>query len=124
VETCHAPTRTVVPPPHHRSPIHPPQPDLLQAVLIRYSTNSDAAALARLPALDSRKLPEGPFLLAEAEGELVAVASLAVDEDPLSDPFRPTATIRELLRLRARQVRQGEARTAVPRAKSVLGEAT
>jgi hypothetical protein len=102
----------------------PPQPDLLQAVLIRYSTNSDAAALARLAALDSRKLPEGPFLLAEAEGELVAAASLAVDEDPLSDPFRPTATIRELLRLRARQVRQGEARTAVPRAKSVLGEAT
>jgi hypothetical protein len=42
------------------------------------------------------------FLLAEVEGELVAAAPLDGEREPLSDPFRPTANVRELLRLRAR----------------------
>jgi hypothetical protein len=79
--------------------------DLLEPILIRYSRDGDRAALKRLAALDSRRLGEGTFLLAEVDGELVAAAPLELDEEPLSDPFRPTATLRELLRLRARQIR-------------------
>lgn len=78
---------------------------LLEPLVIRYSRDGDRAALERLAALDSRALTEGAFLLAEVDGELVAAAPLDVDEEPLSDPFRPTATLRELLRWRARQIR-------------------
>jgi hypothetical protein len=48
----------------------------------------------------------GPFLLAEVDGELVAAAPLDLDAEPLSDPFLPTANLRELLKLRARQIRR------------------
>jgi hypothetical protein len=74
--------------------------------LIRYSNVDDEAALARLAALDSRRLPEGSFLLAEIDGELVAAAPLDVDAEFLKDPFRRTANVRELLTLRAGRVRR------------------
>ena len=74
-------------------------------ILIRVSTASDQAALERLAELDSRALPGGCFLVAEVGDELIAAAPLDVDADPLGDPFRPTADLRELLRLRARQLR-------------------
>jgi hypothetical protein len=48
----------------------------------------------------------GSFLLAEIDGELVAAAPIDVDAEPLSDPFRPTANVRELLRLQAGYVRR------------------
>jgi hypothetical protein len=73
-------------------------------ILIRYSRDDDHVALERLAALDSRKLPKGPFLLAEVGGELVAAAPLDLDAEPLSDPFLPTANVRELLKLRARHI--------------------
>jgi hypothetical protein len=72
------------------------------------------ARLERLAALESRRLPEGSFLLAEVEGELAA-ASLGIDdEEPLSDPFRPTANLRELLRLQAAHVRRHRGALARP----------
>ncbi len=74
--------------------------------VIRYSCPSDQTALERLAALDGRSLPEGSFLLAEIDGELVAAAPLDVDAEPVSDPFRSTANVRELLRLQASYVRQ------------------
>ena len=77
-----------------------------RAILIRHSGIGDEAALERLAALDGRTLPEGSFLLAEVDGELVAAAPLEIDEAPLCDPFRPTANLRELLRLQAAHVRQ------------------
>lgn len=73
--------------------------------VIRYSCPGDQAALERLAALDGRSLPEGSFLLAEIDGELVAAAPLDVDAEPVSDPFRPMANVRELLRLQAGAVR-------------------
>jgi hypothetical protein len=66
--------------------------DLLEPILIRYSRDGDRAALKRLAALDSRRLGEGTFLLAEVDGELVAAAPLELDGEPLSDPFRPIAS--------------------------------
>jgi hypothetical protein len=84
-------------------------------ILIRYSRDDDHVALERLAALDSRTLPKGPFLLAEVDGELVAAAPLDLDAEPLSDPFLPIANLREMLKLRARHIRQSRgapARTA------------
>src|SRR6266511_1408025 len=94
------------------------------AILIRYSRDEDRAALEGLAALDSRKLADGAFLLAEVAGELVAAAPLDLDEEPLSDPFRPTASVRKLLTLQARQIRQSEPRPPVTKARPVLREAT
>jgi hypothetical protein len=79
--------------------------DLLEPLGIRDSREGDRAALERLAVLDSGKLGPESYLLAEVDGELVAAAALDLHEEPLSDPFRPTAGLRELLRLRTRQIR-------------------
>jgi len=81
-------------------------PELAGPILIRYSEAGDQAVLERLAVLDGRKLPESSFLLAEIDGELVAAAPIDVDVEPMSDPFRPTASLRELLSPQARQVRR------------------
>src|SRR5262245_36015977 len=97
------------------TPEQPPHQRLERPFLIRPSRAGDEAALERLAQLDSRRLPEGSFLLAEIHGEIVAAAPLDVDEEPLGDPFRPTASIRQLLRLQARYARrnrEGAARCA------------
>jgi hypothetical protein len=101
------------------------QVDVGEPVLIRYSRDEDWPALERLGALNGRTLAAGSFLLAEVDGELVAAAPLDLDEEPLSDPFRPTASLLELLRLRADQVRSSRdvlARRAGPTSRT-LGEA-
>ena len=80
--------------------------ELERPILIRQSAADDEPALARLAALDSRKLPDGAFLLAEIDGELVAAVPLDADAEPVKDPFRATANIRELLGLQAGHVRR------------------
>jgi hypothetical protein len=95
---------------HERMPF---QLELASPILIRHSGVGDQAGLERLAALDSRMLPEGSFLVAEIDGELVAAAPIDVDAEPVSDPFRPTANVRELLRLQTRHVRRH--RDAAPR---------
>ena len=82
------------------------QPELTGPLLIRYSRVGDRAALERLAALDSRTLPEGWFLIAEIGGELVAAAPIDVDEEPVADPFRPTAEVCKLLELQVVYVRR------------------
>jgi hypothetical protein len=92
-------------------------------ISIRLATPDDAAALARLAALDSSRAPAGPVLLAECEGELRAALSLTaarrrrLGRPPVSgttviaDPFVRTAELVRLLELRAaglaRAVRYG-----------------
>lgn len=83
-----------------------PRPELAESILIRHSRDGDRAALEHLAALDSRTLAEGAFLLAEVDGELVAAAPLDSEATSLSDPFRRSADIRELLELRARLIRR------------------
>jgi len=76
------------------------------AIVIRSSRPGDRSALERLAALDSQALPAATsFLLAEIDGELAAAMPLNREDEPLSDPFRPTANLRELLRLRASRIR-------------------
>jgi hypothetical protein len=80
--------------------------ELRGPILIRYSRDDDQVALERLAALDSRVLPKGLFLLADVDGEVVTAAPLDLEAEPLSDPFLPTANLRELLKVRAHQVRR------------------
>ena len=80
--------------------------DRERAFLIRHSRAGDQGALERLARLDSRTLPVGSFLLAEIHGEVVAAASIDSDAEPLGDPFRPTADLRQLLSLQAHYARR------------------
>src|SRR3954451_10948605 len=71
-------------------------------VTIRPAYPDDVSAIARLAALDSQRVPAGPLLLAEIDGEpwaAVATQSGRV----IADPFRPTAALVELLRRRGMQ---------------------
>jgi hypothetical protein len=70
------------------------------SVLIRAARGSDGAALERLAALDSSSLPAGELLVAEADGEVLAALEPATGRH-IANPFRRTADIVALLRLRA-----------------------
>src|SRR2546423_10647402 len=91
-----------------------PAPD--EAVALRLCSVHDDAALERLAQLGGRTLPEGRFVLAEVAGEVVAALPLGGGE-PLTDPFRTTAHLLPLLRLRAAQLeRQPRARIETAKA--------
>ncbi len=72
-------------------------------IAIRPARPADANALRRLAALADRHVPAGPVLLAESDGEPV-VALSTVTGELISDPFRATADLVELLRLRVGQL--------------------
>ena len=73
---------------------------------LREATADDDAQLFHLARLDSRgRPPAGRLIVAEDDGELVAALSLD-DGDAIADPFRPTAAVVALMRLRANQVRR------------------
>jgi hypothetical protein len=69
-------------------------------IIIRPATRADLPALSRLAELDSQHLAGERYLLAEVDDKLVA----AIDGSgaAIADPFRPTADVIELLRMRAR----------------------
>ena len=83
---------------------------------LRDATESDAADLHRLARLDSRaRPPAGRLLLAVDDG--VLVAAVAVESgDAIADPFRSTAPIVALLRLRGQAMR-----ASTPRPRRVFG---
>ena len=74
------------------------------SIVIRYARPTDGAALGRLADLADRRLPSTLLLVAEADGELVAAAP-ATGGDVVTNPFRVTLDVVELLRLRASQLR-------------------
>jgi len=67
------------------------------------SDDADAGALRSLAELDSRPVPAGPVLIAEVDGRLQAALGLGGGE-PIADPWRRTADLVELLRVRAAQL--------------------
>ena len=71
-------------------------------ITIRPARPADSDALRRLAALDSQRVPAGEVLVAEVAGELVAALSPA---GAIADPFRPTADVVDLLRLRSAALR-------------------
>ena len=70
--------------------------DSYDAVTVRLARGNDAGAVRRLAELDGRHAPEGPMLVAEVHGELLAARSLS-GEGSIADPFHPTAHLIELL---------------------------
>ena len=83
------------------------------ALVIRPATAADGRALARLAALDSARPLSGEALVAFVGDEPWAALSLA-DDRVVADPFRPSATAAELLRVRGRHLRarRGDGRRA------------
>jgi hypothetical protein len=71
---------------------------------IRAATDADAPALLRLARLDSSRPPAGSIVVAEDRGVLVAAMSID-DGATIADPFRATAAIVAMLRLRSQQIR-------------------
>ena len=94
-------------------------PAAQQDVLIRRSSEADAAAIERLAGLDSRPAPVGELLLAEVDGRLAAAVPLDGGE-PIADPFRFTAELVSLLVLRAAQLRDGHGPRRRARARGAL----
>jgi len=89
------------------------------AIAIRRNVPSDHAVLERLAALESRRLPDGAFLVAEVDGEVVDRDSARSRRREAEQPLRRTAHIRELLELQAAQV--GRQRESVGRRFAHLG---
>jgi hypothetical protein len=80
----------------------PTTPLLFDAALVMRSAQpSDARALARLAALDSKGAPRGDVLLAEVDGAIPAAVELETGTI-YANPFRPTAHLVTLLELHAR----------------------
>jgi hypothetical protein len=77
---------------------------LAPPVVIRAARGSDGPALRRLAALDSREVPAGDVLIAEADDAVVAAVSVETGER-IADPFRHTADVVDLLEFRARRLR-------------------
>ena len=74
------------------------------AITIRPAYADDAVAIARLAALDSARIPDGPLILGEVEGELRAALSVA-DFTAIADPFHRTLELLGLLRDHVRRTR-------------------
>jgi hypothetical protein len=75
---------------------------MTEPITIIHSTEADAPQVWRLAALDDRRAPKGPSLLAYVDGELRAAVGL-VDGQAIADPFHRTADLVEMLRFQARQ---------------------
>jgi hypothetical protein len=72
-------------------------------IAIRAAGPADGEAISRLAQLADRRIPVAPLLLAASDGEPVVVLSTVTGE-LVSDPFRATADLVDLLRLRAGQL--------------------
>lgn len=72
-------------------------------IAIRPAAVDEAADVRRLSYLDSQRPLRGEVLLALQDAVPVAAVSLA-DGRVVADPFRPTADIVELLRMRAQSL--------------------
>jgi hypothetical protein len=75
---------------------------MTEPITITQASEADAPQLWRLAALDDRRAPRGPALLAYVGGELRAAVGLA-DGRAIADPFHPTAELVDMLRFQARQ---------------------
>jgi hypothetical protein len=74
------------------------------AYVIRTATDADADVLRRLAALDSQRPISGPALIGEVDGAPAAAIS-TFDGRVVADPFQPTATLTQVLRMRLRALR-------------------
>jgi hypothetical protein len=97
------------------NPSRHPEPSLhnyrnAPPVTIRWASTSDRERLEILAELDEAAVPAPPLLLAFVGEELWAARSLSAGVD-VSDPFRPSAEVVELLAERGRQLTVPERRS-------------
>ena len=76
-------------------------------VSIRWTDSDDDNRLAVVAGRDSQRLPDGPWLVAEVEGNPLAVLSLSTGAF-VADPFSRAVELRSLLELRAEQLAERE----------------
>ena len=74
------------------------------SLTLRLAGEGDACELRDLAGRDSARELTGTVLAAELDGAILAAASLE-EERVIADPFRPTAEVVELLRLRLSHLR-------------------
>lgn len=91
----------------------------LNEMVLRAARPTDETVLRRLAALDSTRPLRGRALVAEVDGEPVAAISLA-DGRVVADPFRRTADVVELLRVRQRRLAPTPAPTKAEHAHGLL----
>jgi hypothetical protein len=93
--------------------------NISHGVTIRWALPHDLPALERVAALDSKKLPAGPLLVAAVDGEIWAAYSV-LDELAVADPFVPSGDLVGLLHTRATQVRDLRAHVPALRLEPLL----
>jgi len=114
-QTAAAASRAV----HQATHEHHPTPGTAasrERILLRRAVPQDGRTLKRLARLDSAHVPEGELLVAEVDGRIAAAVALDGGR-AIADPFRPTAELVELLRMRAKLLDGGGARVARLRAR-------
>jgi hypothetical protein len=79
-----------------------------KTLTIRRSDVTDSGALARLAVLDSSSSFTGDALIAEVGDELWAAVEIDTGS-AIADPFRPSAVLVDLLRLRVEHMRADSA---------------
>ena len=90
-----------------------------QSVTIRWARPADLPALERVAALDSKRLPAGPMLVACVDGAIWAALS-TLDGAAVADPFRLSGDLVGLLRTRASQLRDSQPQAPVLRLEPLL----
>src|SRR3954462_6418904 len=88
-------------------------------VTIRWALPTDLASLERVAALDSKKLPAGPLLVALVDGEIRAALS-TVDGQQIADPFSPTSALVRVLATGGAQLRERQPQAPVLRLEPLL----
>lgn len=86
-----------------RSLLVPARSAAAGTITIRHAVSADRNALLALAELDERRAPSGDVLVAQVEGQILAVLPLD-GTGPVAHPLRPTAGLIDLLELRARQL--------------------
>ncbi len=93
--------------------------NISQDVTIRWALPNDLEALERVAALDSKRLPAGPLLVAVVDGRIWAAVATFGGES-VADPFFPSGDLVGLLRARSSQLRAAQPRTQVLRLEPIL----
>ncbi len=76
-----------------------------EVLTVRLAGPADRPALERLAGRDSTRVPDGEVVIAVVDGELRAAITVP-GGTVVADPFRATAELVEVLRLRAAQLRR------------------
>ena len=91
-----------------RSLVAPARGTVAGPVTIRHAGPADRAAVARLAAMEERRAPRGPVLVAEIGDDILAALPLD-GTAPVADPLKRTAGLIDLLELRSRQLERAAA---------------